>query len=364
MRLRARIILLILLGLVLVLSGCAPKVMSTRVLWPPPPETARLEFVGVLASDQDFPKSAGAKLLGRIAGEAPKSIFESPFGIASNGKGVVYISDLHGRRIQVFNFEKRTVEPFSGNSSVMEPLGLELDGEGHLYVADAGRGVVLVFSPQGTLLRTISNPDIVESPAYLAINRKLGRLYVSDGRGHKIVVFDLQGKELLRFGKRGKGGGEFYSPQGMAIDGKDQLFVADFLNARIQVFDADGQFLRTFGKRGDRFFDFEAPKDLALDSDGNLFVADNRRSAIYTYTSEGEVLLVTGSDKRTSHPLGFSTPTAIYIDDQDRIFVTDLLNRRFSVWQYLNAAYLDKHPITEQDLAAIEELRRRSEGKK
>lgn len=363
MKLKVRLIFSALLGSALVLGGCAPEVKSSRILWPPPPEQARLEFVGVLASDQDFAKSTGAKLLSRIAGETPRSVFKSPFGIASNGKGIVYVSDLHGRNVQVFNFHKRSVEPFAGNSEILEPLGLDLDGEENLYVADAGRGVVLIFSPQGTLLRTISDPSIIESPAYLAINHKLGRLYASDGRGHKIVVFDLQGKELLRFGQRGKGDGEFFSPQGMAIDAQGRLYVADFLNARIQVFDADGQFLRTFGKRGDRFYDFEAPKDLAIDSDGNLFVVDNRRSAIYTYNPEGEVLLVTGSDKRTAHPLGFSSPTAIDIDGQDRIFVTDLLNRRFSVWQYLNEDYLEKYPITEQDLAAIEALRRRGEIK-
>lgn len=360
---RTRVLISAVLASLLVLSGCAAELKTSRILWPPPPEKPRLEFIGVLASEQDFPKSAGEKLLGRIGGEAPKSIFESPFGIASNGKGVVYVSDLHGRNVQVFNFQKRTVEPFPGNSEIMQPLGLDLDEEGNLYVADAGRGVVLVFSPAGTLLRTISTPDIVQSPAYVAINQKLGRLYVSDGRDHKIVVFDLQGKELLRFGKFGKGDGEFYSPQGMAIDAQNRVFVADFLNARIQVFDADGQFIRMFGQRGDRFYDFEAPKDLAFDGSGNLFVVDNRRSAIYTYTPEGEVLLVTGSDKRSSHPLGFSTPTGIHVDTQDRIYVTDMLNRRFSVWQYLSDAYLEKHPITEADLAAIEDLRKRSKGK-
>jgi len=36
-------------------------------------------------------------------------------------------------------------------------------------------------------------------------------------------------------------------------------------------------------------------------------------------------------------------PKAIYIDASDRIYIVDQLNKRLSVWQYLNADYL---PVT------------------
>lgn len=277
----------------------------------------------------------------------------TPFGIVADSDGKVYVSDIRDANIKLFDFNSGAFSVFPGWRPIDKPLGMAIDGSGKIYVVEGGSRKVLVFSPGGGLLNAFGGPDILERPTYLAINNRLGRIYVSDSKKNRIAVFDREGKHLFFFGKMGGGKGEFGAPKGLAVDGKNRLYVADMLNARIQVFDADGKFLFTFGRRGDQRWEFESPRDIAIASDGNLYILDHFKALLLTYTPEGEPLLFTGGNKRTDHQLGFSTPTALFIDASDRIYITDQVNKRISVWQFLSPQYLARHPISEADIDAI-----------
>ena len=67
-------------------------------------------------------------------------------------------------------------------------------------------------------------------------------------------------------------------------------------------------------------------------------------------TSKGQVQHVAAARVRTNHLMGFNQPVDIHIDKDDRIYITDQLNRRFSVWQLLTDRYLAEKPILEQDI--------------
>ncbi|WP_429885404.1 6-bladed beta-propeller [Geoalkalibacter halelectricus] len=328
------------------LGGCAKPEANMRVLWPPLPDTPRLEWLGVYYSEADIPRSTGRRLLQDAMGNSGLQTFGRPFGIAADSKGRVFIGDADKREVMVYDFTNRTVRRFAEGRRFQNPIGLAVDSADRVYVAEAGTRRVLVFSTEGRPLYSFGGSEVLEKPAYLAINERAGRIYVSDGAGHRIAVFDLQGEHLFSFGELGMEDGAFYSPQGLAIDGEDRLFVADQFNARIQVFDAEGHFLYKFGERGNRAWNFEFPKDLAFDSDGNLHILDVRKSALITYSPEGQLLLFTGGQS-TASPVGFSMPVSLSIDKKDNIFITDSLNRRFVQWRYLSEAYLRDNPIDE-----------------
>lgn len=328
-----------------ILAGCPTgHGLDARILWPPPPEKPVLEFIGAYYSQDNFPKTAGQRFLRDIIG-SPSSRFNRPFGIASDRKGKVYISDSQDRIVKVFDFNKKEVGYFIKEPVFDMPLGLALDDSENLYVADGKKGKVMVFSPGGELIASFGAKDIFIRPSYIAINSRMGRIYVSDGRMHRIAVFNMRGSLLFFIGGPGGGNGRFAVPQGIAIDRDGRLFIADMLNARVQVFDADGNFLYAFGRQGRGYMYFENPRDLAFTGDGNLYIIDQRKGLLYTYTPEGRLLLITGGTKRTSHRLGFSTPTAISIDPSGRIYITDPLNRRFVAWQHISEDYIRKHPI-------------------
>ncbi len=354
----------VLFGVLLLLNGCASGGGKLRVLWPPPPLEPKLEWVGTYASELDFPQSATGRLKGKMLGATPQYPFKTPMGIVSDGKGKVYVADVHLKNVRIFNFNDHSVHFLTKDPVFSRPFGMARDRAGNLYVADGGQQKILVFDGRDQPSFSFGASEHFENPAYIAVNDTLGRIYVSDGKGHKVVVFDLKGKHLFSFGRLGKENGDFHSPQGMAIDEKNNLFVADLYNARVQVFDAEGKFQRAFGQRGDQVWQFEQPRDLAFDSLGNLHVVDSRRAHMLTYSPEGTLLLVTGSDKPTNHPLGFTTPASIYVDQNDRIYISDMFVRRFTIWQFLTPTYLGANPITDADREKIQEEVKKNQQKK
>ena len=343
------------------LGGCAKPEPPMRVLWPPLPDTPRLEWLGVYYSEADMPRTRRQEVLDEFMGNRGQEFFGRPFGVAADGQGLVYVSDADQRVIKVFDFNTHKLEAFAGGRRFQDPLGLAVDRQGNLYVAEGRSKRVLVFSSAGKPLFSFGGPDILERPVSLAINENLGRIYVSDGAGHKIEVFDLAGEHLFSFGEWGGGDGHLYSPQGLAVDAEHRLFVADQFNARIQVFDADGNFLHKFGERGNRQWNFEFPKDLAFDSDGNLHILDVRKAALITYRPDGTFLLYTGAGISSS-PVAFGMPMNIWIDGQDRIYITDSLNRRMANWRYFSEEYLANNPFDEKTVKQQVELREKKLG--
>lgn len=341
-----------LLALSLFLGGCAAKELP-RFVWPPPPDEPRLEFVGNYYSENSFEKTAKEKMMADFLGIQGQATFATPFGIVSDGKGIVYISDLHLKNVRIFDFNAKTVNFLTKNTKMGTPLGLALDRQGNLYIADGALKKIDVYSPDHQPLRTISQEEELSRPAYLAIDDQLGRLYVSDGMKHKIVVFSLDGEFLYSFGEGGTDPGMFYSPQGIALGPDGNLYVADMFNARVQVVTPQGEFVRMFGERGDQLGQFENPKDLAFDSAGNLHVIEGRRSDLVTFTPEGKLLLVTGNGRPDDSPFSFGAPRGIAIDANDRIYIAEATNKRFTIWQYMSAPYLAKKPYTAADRQAL-----------
>jgi hypothetical protein len=79
---------------------------------------------------------------------------------------------------------------------------------------------------------------------------------------------------------------------------------------------------------------FERPKGVAFDSFGNLYVVDSAWSNVQIFNSRGEVLLYFGA--RGAIPGMLFNPTAIVIDQRNRIYVADYLNHRVNVYQLVN----------------------------
>ena len=353
MTLRRTIFLL--LFLITLLTACTPPTRP-RVLWPVSPATPRIEWLGTFASQDDFPKISGQNFREFILGRTEPKTFKSPYGIASDRQGRIYIADALDANLRVYDLKTRTIEYYSEDPVFSRPAGLAIDAADNLYVVDSDMAVVLVFDKNRRPLRSIGVANELKSPAYIAIDAPRARIYVSDPKANKIVIYDRFGKKEREIGAQGSSSYRFSSPQGMAIDKAGRLYVAEMLGAKISVFDVEGNYLRSFGERGDAHYQFEAPKDLAFDSDGNLWVLDARRAQIYTYTPEGVLLLVTGTSGPSTHPLGFSTPTAIFIGADDRIYVTDRINLRFSMWHYFSERYLQEHPFSAEEQAYLQEV--------
>lgn len=327
----------------LILAGCAVPPLPT-VYWPVPPDQPRLQWLGTYYSADNFPKTGSQAFWENLLGKPELSLFGKPMGVAADGHGLVYVADMDTGKVKIFDFNTNKINYLGRGLSFRMPIGLALDRRGRLYVAEGGGSQVVVFGPEQKPLFAFGDTTTFQKPAYIALNERLGRIYVTDSKGHRVVVFDMEGKHLFSFGQVGEGDGEFFVPMGIAVDSKDRVYVAEMLNARIQVFDADGNFLNRFGERGDQVYELEGPRGLAIDSQDNIYVAEGRKSALMAFNPEGRALLFMGGAS-TTHPLGFTSPNGLWIDPNDRLYVTDSMNKNFMMWQYLTPAYLSEHPL-------------------
>ncbi len=350
-----RITSLLALLAVTILAGCAkPQPPREKVYWPPPPNEPKMEWIITYSSEDDFEKSDKQIAAEKFLGKTKFNFFLKPGGVASRGDGVVYVADLDASEIRVIDFNNKTSTTYSEKTPVALPVGMTMDSKGSLFVADARRKHVVQLNPQRKVVRGFGVGDL-ERPTFVALDEKLGRLYVSDVLRNEVLAFDLAtGEKLFAFGGQGSAIGQLYVPQGIAVDDQGRIFVAEQLNARIQVFDSEGKHLYMFGQRGDKTFNFEGPRGLAFDSKGNLFVAEARKSALLVFQPDGTPLTSLGGSS-SSHPLGFTMPTSVYIDRNDRIYISDGLNRRITIWQILTPDYLAAHPLDRDALRKIED---------
>lgn len=335
------------------LVGCAApqKEVKRRFFWPPLPDTPRVEWLAAYASQHDLPKAPGQAFRESIVGREEAKGFEKPWGIASDGEGKVYVVDTGSAQVAVYDFVNNKVDVLGKGEyagAFKAPVGIALDGAGKIYVSDSKTNKILVYDKEERPLMAIESEEL-DWPTGIAVNDKLGRIYVANAHKHSIAAFDLNGKHLFSFGKRGGGDGEFNFPSDIDMDGQGNLVVADSMNARVQILDPDGKFIRKFGQRGDGVTDFQVVKGIAVDrATGNIYVVDGRANRYLIFNKEGEPLLSVGgaaSVKGMVFPGGFLLPADIAIDKSGRVYVVDSLNRRFQVFKIVDDAWLKEHPI-------------------
>lgn len=342
------------LAAVFLLAGCATEqpLQKRRYVWPRPPEQPRIEWLKSYYGENDFPKSGFQTFTEAIFGAPAELTFMKPIDIKSNGKGIVYVTDINLSGIFVFDLNAQKKEFWSQGSDpdagmTIVPYYLSLDQDGNVYVVGTGLNEIFVLNPAGKLLRRINYDGKVASPAGIAVDSKTGRVYLLDGTEHKVAVFDLAGKHLFSFGKGGDKDGEFNRPIPIVINHKREIVIGDTINARVQIFDLDGKFLRKFGQRGDGQAEFQIIKGVAVDSDDNIYVTDGKSSQLKVFNTNGDYLITIGTAYSVTKtmkeaPGGFLLPQGIAIDDTDTIYIADQANMRFQVFRYLKEGDANK----------------------
>jgi len=172
-------------------------------------------------------------------------------------------------------------------------MHVEVDQASNIYVSDEGLNRVLKFTSTGTFVEQFysgsaaravaffSNGNYIatrtQSSSYVQIfnaNKQLIRewgtygtgdsnfgniecltiddeqnIWIVDGVNHRVKKYDQNGNLLLKFGKQGKGAGDFDAPFGICYF-KNKIYVSDTRNSRVEVFDKNGKFLKIYGATG------------------------------------------------------------------------------------------------------------------
>eukprot|EP00058_Branchiostoma_floridae_P002445 XP_002587933.1 hypothetical protein BRAFLDRAFT_87321 [Branchiostoma floridae] len=245
--------------------------------------------------------------------------FYYPRGVVVSPSNEISVADIDNRRVQVHSTEGvylryfPTVVPGTGDK-VMKPHDVCMDGNStlwvvgrgetahhvvqystdgtamagfdlekisyfrgiavdmrtnHILVTDADRGAVLVFRPDGSLVRTVRHPrGEMTAPGYITMDGE-GNFLVSDSDSHCVYVYDESGKFLFQFGGWGSGEGQLSGTRGICTDSSGHIIVADS-STWVQIFTRHGEFVRTVRTGSSRTW--FRPEGLAVGPEGQLVV--------------------------------------------------------------------------------------------
>ncbi len=292
--------------------------------------------------------------------------FRLPKDVSMDSSGRIYVADLWGNRIQIFDPAGKYLRTLgtgkitSGNDGFHSPAAVFLDSKGLIYVADSENHRIQIFEPYPSLkyLGTIgarqrqsswswkktskatNTNDGFDTPQGISGDSQ-GRLYVADTNNNRIQIFDPSWNYLYTIGtgKRTSENEDFRSPAGVFVDPRSGLlYVADSGNARVQIFDLTGKYMRTLGISKETLGDegFDNPEGISADSKGRIYVADfgNYRVQIFEPYPSLKYLraLVPGRKTHGDDPSLLHTPCSIFVDSNDRIYVVDLWHHRIQIF--------------------------------
>ena len=265
--------------------------------------------------------------------------FKSPYGVAIDSGGYIYVADATNHRIQKFdsdgNFKYEWGSVGTGMGDFTWPHGVAVDSDENVYVADYGNDLIQKFYSDGTFDIQWggygSGNGKFNYPEAVAVDSE-GNVYVADYYNHRIQKFDSGGDFLAEWGSWGSGDGQFKYPRGVAVDSERNVYVADYYNHRIQKFDSVGNFLAKWGSNGSGDGEFKSPWGITVDSEGNVYVADCYNHRIQKFDSVGNFLVEWGS--KGSGDGQFKYPRGVAVDSDGYVYVADTWNDRIQKFAF------------------------------
>lgn len=322
--------------MMILIGACTPALQQPSIngqdlelVWPDPPQQARIRYLYSLHEPEDIGIRPGAfaRFLQIFAGKERQGMLR-PYAVAADDELICVVDPGLGVvHLYMTKQSKYEVIRDAGGERLMSPVGISLGPE-FIYVADSVAGKVFVFDREGIHRQTMTG---LTRPTGITFHPGSQLLYVADTIENRIVVFDSDGGQQNTFGQRGMTAGEFNYPTTLAIRA-NSLFVNDTMNHRIQIFTLDGVPNTSFGEIGDSSGQFALSKGIGMDAQGHVYVADAMSNYIQIFDQDGRFLLAFGGMGEA--PGQFRLPAGVFVDG-NKIFVADTENRRVQVFEYV-----------------------------
>ncbi|MHC4469147.1 MAG: NHL repeat-containing protein [Planctomycetota bacterium] len=190
--------------LCMVLCGCSRPAgtlftpLAEPLLWPQPPETPRIAYVGMISTEDDLKPavswSQGLKEL--FFGKEDIGVLISPTAVIGDSEKI-YVTDSAGS-VHIFDLKSRQYTQVT----FMNP---------NICITDSVLKKVFVFDKRGNYKFSFGQ-DVLARPTGVVFNPPFNKLYVADTAKHNIKVFDSVGNQVSEFGSRGIEPGQFNFP--------------------------------------------------------------------------------------------------------------------------------------------------------
>ena len=258
-----------------------------------------------------------------------------PTDIAVATDGRIFVVDSGNDRVVVYDDAGRFLYSFgktgNGAGQLESPIGIALDRQNSVYIADTHNQRIQVFTTHGTFLGEIAlkYKGKAVRPIDIAVSNNGKKLYVTENRYHKVLVYSPGGKLLADWGGAGSNPGEFRYPATLQVDKKDRLYVVDVFNTRVQVFEPNGELHIIVGSWGVLPGQLFRPKGVAVSEQGDVFVSDSYLGVVEVFDSDTRFSHVYGAKEASR----FKTPVGIAVGKDKRLYVTEMLKHAVSVYK-------------------------------
>lgn len=264
------------IALILTFSSCnkngVPKKTTDIVIYPTPPDTARIQYLTSISDSKNITGRRNA-FLRFVLGDFQPYPLVKPYGIAVK-KGKIYICDTGSNGITIIDLAKKSLIPFfpKGKGQLKAPINCFVDDNEYLYVADGERRQVVVFDKKGEYVNAFGETENFKPTDVFVVNDKV---YVVNSKNNRINIYKKGTFELLSFfPESGQGSEDFlYTPVNIYVS-PDKVYVSDMGDFKIKKYTLEGKYINSVGSYGKNLGQFVRPKGIAVDKEENLFVVD------------------------------------------------------------------------------------------
>ncbi len=337
----------------------------------PPPRTGTEWTITTIAG-------TGEQVYGGDGGTAVRAQLNWPYGVAVDGAGNIYISDLFDHRIRrvdtrgtITTIAGTGKQGYSGDggpavrAQLANPQGVAVDGAGNVYIADRSNSRIrridtggMITTVAGTGARGYGGdggPAVgadLNWPFGIVLDRS-GNLYIADSNNHRIRRVDTTGviNTIAGNGELGYSGdgalavhARLFQPSGLAVDDAGNLYFADAPNQSVRRVDANGTITTVAGGGYDgdggpaTLARLRQPSGVAVDPLGNLYIADSQNHRIRRVDTRGIISTIAGTGEAGYSGDGgpavraeLHRPGRVAVDGDGNIYVTDSENHRLRV---------------------------------
>ena len=324
-------------------------------------------------------------------GPATNASMKQPSGVVMDASGNLFIADTYASRVRKVgtNGIIRTVagngvfgssgdDGPATNASMRTPFGLAVDAVGNLFIADTNSYRIRKVDTNG-IITTVAGNGIsgYSGDGVAATNTRLngaygvavdssGNLFIADTVNNRVrkvdtngIITTVAGKGPIGFGGYSGDGGPATNaslsfPMGVAVDAFGNLFIANRFNQRIRKVDTNGIITTVAGNSTNTGVGYPGyvggysgdggpatnaslfePSGVIVDASGNLFIADKVNQCIRKVDANGIITTVAGKGKvgyfgdgGSATNARLNAPFGVTLDVAGNLFIADSYNNR------------------------------------